>query len=326
MRDLKTFALDASIITAMCVGLTLIFYVFGASKSDATEVFTFAVMTSAVIYPAIDKPLKQIFVSAIIMSISIILGRLFGEFGWVGIVVGIAYNACTFYFPKNRTAMNVWATSSMMFIVFLSLPTPLQTSLKYVTFALITSIAMTAAYFVLRLFRKPAALPKEPRLTHPKTRAIITTISLAIAFGVDRIIHQYVSLPHVYWIELTIVLVLLGADMGILKSSIKRVGINAVGAFISIVLFSYLITGYWSSFIVLIVFLFCIFFLGFNYFTRVLFIELFVLCLAQAFGNFTNFLAADRLLLTATGAVIVIAVTLAVKAVDHYCFKGRVMD
>ncbi len=67
---------------------------------------------------------------------------------------------------------------------------------------------------------------------------------------------------------------------------------------------------FWINFTLLVVFLFLIFALGFSYFFRTLFIELFVLGFTHLLGKYQNFIAFDRIIMTLIGGAIVILSTL----------------
>lgn len=119
------------------------------------------------------------------------------------------------------------------------------------------------------------------------------------------------TLTHLYWIGLTTLLVIQGSQQKTIQTSFKRIGVNAIGALIAVLLFSYIIPPiFWINFAVLTLFLFLIFALGFSYIGRVLFIELFVLGFTHLLGDYQAFIALDRVILTFIGSSIVIFASL----------------
>jgi uncharacterized membrane protein YccC len=115
---------------------------------------------------------------------------------------------------------------------------------------------------------------------------------------------------HITWVMLTIMMVIQGGHGKTLLTTAKRTGVNIVGAFLGVLLFTGMLPSFfWLHFCVLVLLLFGVFWLGASYFWRVLCIELFVLGLAYLMDAFTPITAEDRIILTAIGCGIVVLIT-----------------
>ncbi len=140
--------------------------------------------------------------------------------------------------------------------------------------------------------------------------AFIAVTSLILAAIISYYLHRHTSLNHLYWIGLTVLVVIQSSQEKTILVSIKRIIINAVGAIGIVLLFYYFVSNaFWVNFAVLTLFLFLIFSLSFSYVGRTLFIELFVLGLTHLLGNYQVGIAFDRFYLTLIGGSIVIVTT-----------------
>lgn len=139
---------------------------------------------------------------------------------------------------------------------------------------------------------------------------MVAVFALACSWLISHFLQAYTTLSHLYWIGLTALVVIQGSQQKTIQTSLIRIAVNAFGALLVVLLFSYLMPpNFRLNFLLLVLFLFLIFALGFSYIGRTLFIELFVLGFTHLLGDYQNVIALDRVILTLIGGAIVIFVT-----------------
>ncbi len=193
-----------------------------------------------------------------------------------------------------------------MFLIFTSLPFRLNQGILYLLYGIVVILAFIGFHtlFASKIIRKKQESSKNRKVT-----SLIATISLVCAWIISYFLSIYTPLSHLYWIGLTVLVLMQSSQQKMLKNSLIRLGINALGALIVVILFSYIVPIiFWLNFVLLVVFLFLIFALGYSYIWRTLFIELFVLGFTHLLGGYQNIVALDRMVLTLLGGVIVIIV------------------
>jgi hypothetical protein len=305
------FAFEAFKITLFCLAITGIFKLFGVSNEALLVIFNMAVMSAAAIFSVDKKPIAHVALASIVVMLSTVAGGIIGFYcSWLASLIAIIYAGLAFYLPKTKPKTNIFVTGSLMFLLFSVLPFSGQSGMKYTLYGIVVVIAFTLFYWLFEYKKRI-----EPTTGFEKTQAnhfmaVIAITSLTIAWIVSHYLRQHSSLSHLYWIGLTILLVIQGSQQKTIYTAIKRIGVNTFGAIVIVFLFGYIVPpNFWINFILLVVFLFLIFFLGFSYFFRVFFIELFVFGFAHLLGDYQGVFALDRIFLTCIGGLIVIGVT-----------------
>lgn len=308
----SAFAFEAFKITLFCLAITGLFKLFGASNTALLIIFNMAVMSAAAIFSVDKKPIPHVALASIVAMLSTVAGGIIGFYcSWLASVIIIIYAGLAFYLPKTKSKTNIFVTGSLMFLIFSALPFSWQSGIKYALYGTLVVVAFTVFYWLFEYKKRI-----EPKTGLEKTQAnhfmaIIAASSLILAWIASYYLRLHSSLSHLYWIGLTILLVIQGSQQRTIYTAIKRIGINTFGAAVIVFLFGYIVPpNFWINFILLVLFLFLIFFLGFSYFFRVLFIELFVFGFAHLLGNYQGTFALDRIILTCIGGLIVIVVTL----------------
>lgn len=316
--NFATFANEAIKITLLCLIITGIFKLFGVANNDLLIIFNMAVMSSAATFKTEKKDIKEVMLGCFIIVTSIVLGGVLGYyFPSSAKILTILYAGLAFYLPRTKTNANIFVTGALMFLIFSALPFSWNQGLTYFLDGLIVSIIFTFFYLIFNHKTSQFAeavstkeLLSSQQITQTHVTALIAMLSLSIAWIINHFLYVKYQLPRLYWIELTILMVIQGSQQKTIATSLKRIMVNGIGALIAVLLFSYLLPpDFWINFFALVVFLFLIFFMSFSYIGRVLFIELFVLGFAYMMGTFHTFIAIDRFLLTLIGGFIVIIVT-----------------
>ena len=273
-----------------------------------------AVMTCAATFSVKKKHLSHLCLGSIVIFLSVVAGGIIGFYlPSLGAIFTILYAGLAFYLPKTKIISNVFVTGALMFLIFNALPFTWEDGLLYSLNGIVLTIFFIACSW---LFETPDLLEKttiiEANDSHRNhITAFIVVLSLVIGSLISFYLHLRTSLGHLYWIGLTILVVIQSSRGKTILNSIKRILINTCGAIGIVVLFGYLISNdFWINFTLLTLFLFLIFSLSFSYVAKTLFIELFVLGLTHLLGNYQIGAAFDRFYLTLIGGSIVIVVTL----------------
>lgn len=309
----KSFVIESIKITAFCLAVTGLFFVFGAARDTLLIVFNMCVMSAAATFSIGQKHIRHIMLGSAVVISSIIVGGLLGFYvPNIAKVTTILYAGFAFYLSKKQYQLNIFVTSAVMFLIFSALPFDLNTGLWYALDGFIVLIFFVGFYslFEDKKFTNIKQKINHEVIEHNHKSAIIAVLSLILAWIISAVLSIYVQFSHAYWIGLTALVIIQGARQKTLRTSIKRILVNAVGAIIIVVLFNYIMpTTFWVNFILLVVFLFLIFSLGFSYVGRTLFIELFVLGFTHLLGSYQNTVALDRVVLTLIGGSIVMFAT-----------------
>jgi hypothetical protein len=249
------------------------------------------------------------------MAVSIISGGLVGFYiPTLAGLLGIIFAACAFYLPNNKSIFLIAMTSSVMFIIFTLTPSSIHESMHYLGAATL----VVALFGIFHLIFDKHIYPNEKaNLAIPRTgrvpATLIAIIALSLGYFIEHVLATHTTLQHLYWIPMTIIVVIQGTHQDTLKTSLLRIGVNIAGALLVIILFSYIVPNiFWVNIGILVICLFCIFALGFSHIYRTLFIEVFVLSLVHMLGQYHNTLAYDRMGLTLIGGSLVILATLSV--------------
>ena len=188
---------------------------------------------------------------------------------------------------------------------------------KHLTHVILGSSAIAVIFFIFYfLFEQTRKAKISAPLSEQQTHryhitAMIVVISLILAEIISYFLSAHFQFSHLYWIGLAALVVIQSSQRKTIQTSFKRILVNTAGALMTVGLFGYLIPpAFWINLAVLILFLFLIFFLGFSYTGRTLFIELFVLGFTHLLGSYHNLLAYDRVILTLIGGAIVIISTI----------------
>lgn len=317
----RFFINEATKITLFCIFITGAFKLVGASNSTLLIIFNMAVMSAAATFSPDKKELNDTILGSSIMVISIVLGGLIGFYApTLSELLSIIYAGLAFLLPKTKIKTNIFVTGAVMFLIFSSLPFSFSLAIKYSVYGTIVVILFSTLTWTvnLKLHKFIRYSSKEEISVGNKINASIAVSALVLAWLVSYILKEYSSISHLYWIGLTILVVIQGAQQKNIHTAIKRIAVNFTGAIIIVLLFNYVIpTDFWVNFILLTTFLFLIFALGFSYVWRTLFIEMFVLGFTHLLGSYREFIAFDRVILTTIGGVLVISTTL----VSYYLFN-----
>jgi len=288
---------------------TAFFKLIGASNNTLLILFNMAVMSAAATFSIEKKSVSHVALGSAIIIISIILGGIFGfYFFYPSQIITIVYAALAFYLSKTQNQKSIFVSGAAMFFIFTALPFNIHYAILYLLDGGILWIIFI--FFNMLLDKKKQLLVPE-KFTHNNESALIVTLSLVIAFCVAYYLKNHFHFSYVYWIGLTILMIIQSAQGKTIATSLKRILVNTVGALFIVFLFNYVMPAeFWINFSLLVVFLFLIFALGFSYFLRTLFIELFVLGFTHLLGKYQNFIAFDRIMMTMIGGIIVILSTL----------------
>lgn len=306
------FVLESLRVTLFCIGITLLFWLFGVADKTLLIVFNMSVMSAAATFLPQRKPSRFILAGSSTMVVAIIAGGISG-FYWPALskVFGVLLAGLAFYLPKRKANTNICVTSAVMFLIFSSLPFGLEDAFHYLLSGVVVVIGFTLVHKFLEGYFYPEQKVDLSALSENRLEmALIAVIALSVGWGCALLLRHYSDLTHLYWIALTILVVIQGSGHKTIKTSLLRILTNTVGALFIVVLFTYAMPAiFWLNLIVLVVFLFLIFALGFSYIARTFFIELFVLGFTHLWGHYHNVLAYDRILLTLIGGAIVILAT-----------------
>ncbi len=323
----SAFALEACKITLFCLIVTGLFKLLGATDNTLLIVFNMAVMSSAATFSVEKKHLRHVVLGSSVIVFSIVLGGILGYyFPLLAQLLTILYAGLAFYLPKEKYKTNIFVTGSVMFLIFTALPFTWHDGIHYIIDGLIVAVIFIIFYFLFERTRKTEiSAPLSEQQTHRyHITAMIAVVSLILAEIISYLLSVHFQFSHLYWIGLTALVVIQSSQRKTIQTSFKRILVNTAGALITVGLFGYLVPSvFWINLTVLILFLFLIFFLGFSYTGRTLFIELFVLGFTHLLGSYHNVLAYDRVILTLIGGVIVIVATSMIYFINNQYFHKK---
>jgi hypothetical protein len=308
----KVFLLESLRITLFCAAVTALFWLFGADNETILIVFNMAVMSAAATFVPQRKPTIFMLIGSSVIVLATVIGGIVGYYWpWWSKLIGIILATLAFYLPKRRVNTNVCVTAVLMFFIFAALPFTPQVGLHYLLSGIVV-IALFALFHRLiegRIY--PTQVIDMTLVSQNRLQAGLTA-GIALVLGVFCMycLAAYTTLSHLYWIALTILVVIQGAQGKPIKTALVRIAVNTAGALFIVVLFGYVIpASFWLELAMLVLFLFLIFAWGFSYVFRTLFIELFVLGFIHLLGKYHDIVAYDRILLTLIGGMLVILST-----------------
>lgn len=309
----RYFILEAIKITCFSLGITGFFKFMGASDGTILIVFSIAVLSAAATFSPQKEQAKHIALGSTTIVISIIAGGLAGFYvPTLAKVITIVYACLVFLLPKTKIKFNLFIMGAVIFLIFSAEPFDIHAALYYsidgAFVALLYSIITHLFDTKLHRYKKEYDIEW---IKEQKIASLVALISLTLAWVISALLAKYTHISHLYWISLTIMMVIQGSTQQTISIAIKRMMINFVGAIFIVLLFHYLVPdSFWPNFFMLVFFLFFIFALGFSYLYRTLFIEMFVLGLSHMLGIYQNAIAVDRVTLTTIGGMLVIINTL----------------
>lgn len=320
------FLWEAVKITLFCLLITALSTCIAADKSMTLILFNIAVMSCVATFSLEKKRLSYVFEGGVVVALSVLTGGVLGFYvPVIAQLLTIIYVILAFLIPKTKRQTNIFVVGAMMFLIFSALPFNLDNAVWYGLYSLVLIVMLVGFYGLSERKRHCGTVHEEPE--QPRQQAIvalIATIALSCAWGISVLLQHYTTLQHLYWIGLTVLAVIQGAQQGIIKTALIRIVINIAGALLIVLLMSYVVpASFWMNFVILLVFLFLIFALGDSYIARTLFIELFVLGFTHILGQYHNAIAFDRVILTLIGGVLVITATLVSYAVLKPHLHGK---
>ena len=307
----KTFVFEAFKITLFCLVSTGLFFLIGVKTNLLLIIFNIAVMCCVATFSPEKKQLVHVLEGSIVILVSIIVAGILGFYiPTFAKLLTICYASLAFLIPKTQERTNIFKTGSIVFLIFSSLPFDLHSGFLLSLCGLALMPILMVFYW---LFDKKIYLGKShKKFNLAEARAIsafITCLALSGAWLISIILQHYTVINHLYWIGLTVLLVIQGSHQKTIKTSFIRIVVNTVGA-LMIILLTYIVPqDFWLNLTLLTLFLFLIFAYGYSYIVRTLFIELFVIWFTHLLGQYQNIIVINRIFLTLIGGVLVIIVT-----------------
>lgn len=304
----RYYFIEATKITFFCLLTTLFMSVFVTDKNTLLIAFNMAVMSAAATFTGKKlKPLHAMLGSGVII-LSILSGGILGYYlPTLSNLFVIIYAGLAFLLPKTPIKASILITGSVMFLVFKSIPLNIIEAANL----LVCGLVVMAAYFgftyaVNKTFHHKLNY-EYPETNNSALSAITVILALSLAWITSLLLQNYTNISHLYWIGLTVLVIMQGSRGRAIKTAFKRIIVNFCGAIFIIILFNYLVPNvFWLNFAILVLFLYLIFSLGFSYIGRTLFIEMFVLSLTHFLGSYHDVIAIDRVILTTIGGLLVI--------------------
>jgi|GEM_PF-1286763 len=324
--DKAIFIKESIKITLFCLSVVLISMLFKADHRTILIAFNMAVMSAAATFVPLRKSVAFISLGSFSIVIAILLGGLAGQYlpSYAGII-GIFFAALAFCLSKNKLIINILATSALMFIIFSFNPFGVLLAFHYLLYGL--GVIILFIFFHVLFETNIYAEKSTPLFLAYQDRWLnvsIVVIALIAGLVIEILLSRYYQLSHLYWIPLTILVIVQGASGKTIKISLVRITVNMIGALVVIVLYSYCLPDFfWLNIALLTIFLFCIFAFGYSYALRTFFIEVFVLSFTHFLGQYHNTLAYDRVLLTCIGGGLVIISSLFTLGIYRLMHKRR---
>ena len=317
----RNFILEALKITLFCLLSTGIFVYLGANEKTLLVLFNIAVMSAAATFSPEKKRLIHLGEGCVVIIASIMVSGVLGfYFPGFAKIIAIVYATLAFLVPKTKFQSNIFVTGALMFLIFASLPFSATQALIYSAYALLLLVLYLLIHWVLD--RHIYCDPRKQKTVlneHRVKLGITCLISMTLAVGLSAYLHHISALTHLYWIGLTVLVILQSSSQGTVKIALLRMLVNATGAIAIVVLMSTVMpTLFWANFGFLSVLLFAIFAFGYSYIARTLFIELFVLSFTHLLGDYHNVVSVDRIILTLIGGSLVIVISV----LANQCFKS----
>ena len=308
-NNYQFFLIEACKITGYCLLIVAVLWVCGANNQTILIAFNMTVMSCAATLSAEKNNLRDVLIGCTVVVVSVLAGGFIGNyFPDIALWSVLVYAILAFLIPKTVYFRSVFSMGALVYLIFSWMHFSWSSGWIYTLTGLFV-IIMLALFFIF--FNRNDFLEKDDRMpVMDRSRylaALAVGFSLVIALFVVWLLKRYTHLNHLYWVGLTALTVIQGSLIkNIFKVALLRVLVNVIGALLIVLLLVYVIPpDFLVNFILLVIFLFCIFALSFSYVLRVLFIELFVLGFTHYYGHYQNTLPYDRALLTLIGGAIV---------------------
>ncbi len=302
------FIVQAMKITFSSLIVVLILWLCGANNDELAVSFIMMVMPFAATAPSGDKHIREIFYAGCIIVSSIIVGGLSGYYipliaPWLVIV----YAVSAFLLPKTHIYTSIFVLGALMFLVFSSLPFSWDNGWGYIPCGAFVIFAMCCFFWA---FHRSTFLNHYDYVSTNKRErnrsALVVGIALVLAWVCSALLKKHTALVHLYWIQLTVLVVMLASQQKFIRTALLRIVANILGVFVIIFLMYFIIPNVlWVNLLMLVILLFLIFACGFSYLLRTLFISMFVLTFMHLAERYSTFLAIDRIYLTLIGSALV---------------------
>jgi hypothetical protein len=303
------YLMTAMIVTCFSLLVVFILWLCGANNYTLVVGLNMVVLAFAATCTVEERRLHHIIFSSSIMVVSIIAGGFIGFYlpimaPWLVIIYGVL----AFLLPKTLYYRIGFGLSALMFLVYSAIGFDWQTGWPFLPTAVLVIIVLTLFFWLLRGSGKNKkiqfiTIPLKER----QMSAMTVGIALVLGWIIEMYLKQYTHIGHLYWLGLTVLIVVQAAQQKYIRTSLLRILANIVGALVIILLMSYVIPQvFWVNCVVLVVFLFLMFALSFSYVLRVIFIEMFVLTFMHLADLYKNALAYDRIYLTLIGSGLVV--------------------
>jgi hypothetical protein len=249
----------------------------------------------------------------LIIILSALLGGVIGYYTpSLVAVVTIIYAVLSILIPRTRHYLTTFSVGVLVFFIFSAQSFNIYEAFVYMQYSgVLIVVLVVLTFFLDKVIYVGQSCASLGVSQGNYAMAFTMAISLAGATIAVYFLQRYTNLQHLYWVGLTVLVVIQGTKQQTIKTALLRIIVNVVGALIVVWLFTYVMPDYfWLNFSLLVLFMFLIFSLGHSYILRVLFIELFILSITHLLGDYSNYVALDRMTLTFIGGFLVIIAAL----------------
>ncbi len=314
----RIFLFEAIRNTLFCIVVVVLFSWYGSNEQTLMIVLNISAMACLANFFPQRKPSWFVLFAASVAVLAVAVGGSVGFHFPIGSkVLAICLAGCAFYFSKREATLNATVTAVVTFFCFLSLPYQHGHVGDYLLYAGIIAIAYAALHHLVE-GKIYANLPMKasPVSPHRFEKALLVVVSLIVGEAIVYLFQHHTQIVHLYWIPLTIMLVIRGSHEQTVKRSLWRILANTAGAVLMVWFLSWLPKIFWLNCVILFTFLFVFFTLGFCYVWRTVVVELFIIMMIYMLDH--SVVAYDRVILTITGGAIVIVVSLLVRLGMHF--------
>jgi hypothetical protein len=287
----------------------VIFIALGVDYQLLLILFNIAVMSTVATFSPNKMSLWFLLEGATVVTISSLIGCIVSFYipAISGVII-IVYGSLAFFIPKYKDQSNIFVIGALVYSVSTISPLTFVQASTIGLYSLILIIVLLVVYYLYDnhiIYNKHNYLERVYN-SQRYTLGLISLSSLLLAFCIISYLKNY-NISHLYWVNITILAILQSSSEGtIRKTAFTRITMNAVGAFITIFVMSYIMPETeWINMVFLLLLLFGIFSLGYSYAIRILLIEIFVLTITHLLGQYNHILSIDRLLLTLLGGSLV---------------------
>lgn len=309
----KSFTIEAIKITLFTLILLALFKLFKSSDKELIVYMTMIIFSAASAFPIRSKLPKELFIITSSIVIFVIIGGLINHFlPQISGPITLVLAGLTFFIPKSKERLTLFIMCTIAFLIFSNIPTTLENSINYLYHGIIIIIAFPLTYhFINKKHPKLKFLNSIRNFSERKITLYISVCALLLSYFATSFLKEMITLNHLYWSSLTALLVIQGSYKKTIQTALLRTFSNTLGAIVIVVLYSYIIPdNFYINIALLTIFLFLIFALGFSYFGRTFFIELYVLSCTHIIGTYKGEIAFDRVVLTLVGSFAVILTSL----------------